>query len=111
MQSYAKLTPTEVYESIATCGRVLIYRLSPASSRVKFLNFWREIQIFFFCYCHLHLRIWLRCLARVTAYMRGGEFNVCGPFIAFHSLTMRISAKEGPNTRTGQIRGQSLIIF
>ena len=44
----AKLTYTEVYESIATCGRVLIYRLSPASSRVKFLNFWREIQIFFF---------------------------------------------------------------
>ena len=47
MALYAKLTHTLVYESIATCGRVLIYRLSPASSRVKFLNFWREIQIFF----------------------------------------------------------------
>ena len=45
---YAKLTPTEVYESIATCGRVLIYRLSPASSRVKFLNFGAKFKNFFF---------------------------------------------------------------
>ena len=44
----AKLTHTLVYESIVTCGRVLIYRLSPASSRVKFLNFGAKFKNFFF---------------------------------------------------------------